>query len=169
MVLAANVCLLVGAVCVAVLAITDLRKLILPDLWVGILAAAGLLFHVTTGWAVLSPLDALFGAVVGSSLLLLLRAIFFRTHHVEAIGLGDVKLMLAAGLWVGMWHLPLLLLGAALLSLAGVGVIAWRAGRTVSVRGIRFPFGFSVCLALTALVAVQSLWHGTAYAQFGIR
>ena len=50
---------------------------------------------------VLSFADALLGAAVGSSLLWLVSEAYFRLRGREGMGLGDVKMMLMAGAFLG--------------------------------------------------------------------
>ncbi len=107
------------------LAVTDLEAFVLPD-WLTLPgAAAGLLFSVTSGGA--GFVAAGLGALLGAGLLLALRAAWLRFRRVEALGLGDIKMMLFVGAFLGpsgaLWAvglasvlglvaaIPLLLLG----------------------------------------------------------
>lgn len=65
-------------------------------------------------------IDALAGAVLGAGMLYALRVAFLRLRGVEALGMGDVKLMAAAGLWGGGWNVPLVLALAALMTLLAI-------------------------------------------------
>lgn len=62
------------------------------------------------------------------------------------MGMGDAKLMAAAGAWVGVPGLAPVMLGGALLGLAFAGVQRLR-GRVMGV-GTRIPFGPSLAAAL---------------------
>jgi leader peptidase (prepilin peptidase)/N-methyltransferase len=64
----------------------------------------------------------------------------------EGMGAGDAKLLAAAGAWLGLTPLPLVVLLAALLGLATAGVLAL-FGRTVRAT-TALPFG--PCLALAS-------------------
>jgi leader peptidase (prepilin peptidase)/N-methyltransferase len=103
-----------------VLVFTDLRERILPDVvnYTGL--AMGLVLSLFTrpsdGMAlwlanhtfdfppptpVISLADALFGAAIGSGLLWLVSEAYFRLRGREGMGLGDVKMMLMAGAFLG--------------------------------------------------------------------
>jgi leader peptidase (prepilin peptidase)/N-methyltransferase len=60
----------------------------------------------------------------------------------EALGLGDVKLFAAAGPWIGIQGMPLLVLASAGLALLGYPVWRRHAG------GVEMPFGPAIAVAL---------------------
>jgi leader peptidase (prepilin peptidase)/N-methyltransferase len=98
------------------LAWIDARHLLLPDVLTLPLIPAGLL---VAGWLAPAHLDRhLIGAVAGFVLLWALRWIYRRVRHREGLGLGDAKLLAAAGAWVGWPGLPGVLLIAAVAALA---------------------------------------------------
>ncbi|MCA8967977.1 MAG: prepilin peptidase, partial [Planctomycetes bacterium] len=69
----------------------------------------------------------------------------------EGFGLGDVKLLAVAGLWLGLVPAPMfLILGGASGALLA---LAWRAGG----RGAEFPLGPALALALYVLLVVPGL------------
>lgn len=147
----------------------DLRGMVLPDALVLLLAVLGIAFHLLTDWAHVAPIDALAGAALGAGVLHALRAAFFRLRGVEALGLGDVKLMAAAGLWVGVWNVPLVLTLAAVATLAVVlGLALLRRvtrreatvpsdAAAVPLRTQQVPFGPGLCLGLAVVVAQRFL------------
>ena len=119
------------------LAASDLRAMILPDRLNAMLAAAGLGQSLLLGVPHLR--DAILGSVLGGALLLLLAGLFRRLRGREGLGLGDVKLVSAAGLWVGWQGLPLLLSIASTTALAFLGARALRHGQVD--RATLIPFG----------------------------
>jgi leader peptidase (prepilin peptidase) / N-methyltransferase len=132
----------------------DLRRLILPDVLNLVVATTGLAFHLASSWPYLAPLDLILGATLGAGLLFVLRWLFLRLRGVEALGRGDVKLMAAAGCWVGATGLPLVLLVGSLGTL--LTVFALRAtgrGFTGPVATRRIPFGPGLCAGLVVAVA----------------
>jgi len=123
------------------LIVTDLRGRILPDAITFPGMAVGALFAfwipVADGtarwlWRLLggvylpagafSLADGLLGALVGGGLLFALGEIWFRIKKVEGMGLGDVKMMIMVGLFLGLKLTVLtLLLGSLVGSVVGGG------------------------------------------------
>ena len=123
------------------LSLVDLRERRLPD-WLTLpLAAAGLgLAAWRTGGV---PLPELFGAGGGYLLFWVLGEAHYRLRGTEGLGLGDAKLLGAAGAWLGWRDLPLVILIAALGAL-----VAAAAGR---LRRQEIPFGPWLAAAFMAL------------------
>jgi leader peptidase (prepilin peptidase)/N-methyltransferase len=119
------------------LAASDLRAMILPDRLNVMLAGAGLGQSLVLDLPVLR--DAALGSIIGGSLLAGLAALFHRLRGSDGLGLGDVKLVGAAGLWVGWQGLPLLLSVASTAALAFVVLRAVGQGRLD--RAVVLPFG----------------------------
>ena len=93
---------LIAAICLLiVLSVIDLRARLLPNKLVLPFALLAILFHITTKWQFLEPTHMLFGALIGFGSLFLIRAIANYVYKQDTLGLGDVKLMGAAGLWLG--------------------------------------------------------------------
>ncbi|MFY9609698.1 MAG: prepilin peptidase [Blastocatellia bacterium] len=132
-------------------------RLLAPDPW--ILAHAPRWFGLERGpdWAV-ALLGAVLGAAVGAGSLWLVREVYFRLRKVEGMGLGDVKMMLMAGAFLG-WQLTLLtiFLGSVLGSIIGVLMIALRGGN------MRMAIPFGVFLGPAATIA---LFIGPAFIEW---
>lgn len=129
-----------------VLVFTDLRERILPDVvnFTGFGLGLLLSFFVkpTDGTAlwlsshlfqfpppdpVLSAADALIGATVGSGLLWLVSEAYFKLRGREGMGLGDVKMMLMAGAFLGAKRTLLTIMAGSILgSVIGIAVILAR-------------------------------------------
>ncbi|TCK99864.1 leader peptidase (prepilin peptidase)/N-methyltransferase [Shimia isoporae] len=121
----------------------DLKWMRLPDLLTGALFGLVLLRSlVLPGMATGA---ALAGAVLGSMSFLILRWAYLRFRRREGLGLGDVKLMAGLGAFAGPLDLPLLILVAALLTLASALVLRV-SGKQVNV-ATPFPFGAALCLS----------------------
>ena len=123
-----------------VLVFTDMRERILPDVvnYSGFAAAlllslvtkpsdgialwiANRVFEFPPPAAVISLADALLGAAFGSGLLWLVAELYFRLRKREGMGLGDVKMMLMAGAFLGLKRTLLTILaGSVLGSVLGV-------------------------------------------------
>ena len=120
-----------------VLAAIDFRHYLLPDFLTLPLIPLGLLAAWLTDPS--TVVDALIGAASGLIFVIVLRYIYGLVRHREGIGLGDAKLLAAAGAWVGWIGLPSVVLIAALSGLvfaAGLGL----AGKGMSTTD-RVPFG----------------------------
>ena len=135
------------------LALIDLRSWRLPDVLtlplviVG-LVAAWLDFLPGTGLA-----RAIAGAVLGYVALAGIAWVYRRLRHREGLGLGDAKLLAAAGAWLGPLDLPWVLVLAAPLGL-GLALV-----RSRQLRGdTAVPFGPPLALAFWLLF----LWRAAA-------
>src|SRR5215208_4146340 len=107
----------------------------------------------TPAW-LLSLGGAVLGALVGGGFLWLVGWLWERARGVEAMGLGDVKMMFMVGAFLG-WPLTLLTIFVGVLtgSIAGVAAMARRGERDMQ---MLLPFG--IFLGLGSLV---SLLFGT--------
>lgn len=151
-----------------VLVFTDLRKRILPDVvnytGLGIGLAISFFTPPTEGTAkwianrifafpppapALSFVDALLGAAVGGALLWLVAEAYFRLRHREGMGLGDVKMMLMAGAFLGAKRTLLTIFaGSVLGSVLGLVFILTRRKQS----DYELPFGSF--LGMAALLVV---------------
>lgn len=122
----ALICLLAAPVLLVVLSVIDLRVRLLPNVYNAALALCALLFHGLTGFAYLSPAEMMIGAAIGAGLLYGIRLIANRLYNQDTLGLGDVKLMGAAGLWLGPEMILSALIIGALAGVAhGIGVMLY--------------------------------------------
>lgn len=132
----------------------DLEEQWLPDLLTLPLIPLGL----GAAWAGFGPpLDErLWGAGIGWASLEAIRWGYLLARSREGMGGGDPKLFAAAGAWVGVWNLPVILLTAGLLGIAAVLTMILRGQRVAA--GTRLPLGTLLALALWPawlLVAIQ--------------
>ncbi len=97
----ALICIIAAILLLAVLSAIDLKHLILPDELNAALGVCGIAFHVLTAYWYCDIQDMLLGAAIGGGMLYGIR--FFANRHYgrDTLGLGDVKLLIAAGLWLG--------------------------------------------------------------------
>src|SRR4029077_14017495 len=99
---------------------------------------------------VLSFCDALLGAAAGSGLLWLVSEGYFRLRGREGMGLGDVKMMLLVGAFLGVKRTLLTILAGSLLgSILGILFIAARRKDSES---YELPFG--TFLGMAAMLVV---------------
>jgi prepilin signal peptidase PulO-like enzyme (type II secretory pathway) len=148
--------LIFGIVLVAILSAIswiDIRRMMVPDTLNLALAAAGLAFQ-----SLASPAPLWLHTATGAAML----ATFWLVRHMHAaatgrigLGLGDVKMAGAAGIWISPWSLPLFVFAAS------SAALAFMAGRHVLHQRIaadtRQPFGpfLSAGLLLTWLAEQQ--------------
>jgi len=132
-------------------AVALVARALVPNLY-GV-ASLGAQAHMPA-W-LLSVVGALVGALVGGGFLWLVGWLWERLRGVEAMGLGDVKMMFMVGAYLG-WPLTLLAIFVGVLSgsLAGVGLMLKRGHRDMQ---MLLPFG--IFLGVGSLI---SLLFGTA-------
>jgi leader peptidase (prepilin peptidase)/N-methyltransferase len=160
-----------------VLTITDIRERILPDAVNFFGVGAGLLFSFFTKDAdgtalwiakhwfdfpppqpVISFADAIFGAVAGSGLLWVVAEGYFRLRGREGMGFGDVKMMAAVGVFLGLQRTLLTVLAGSLLgSVTGILLIA------LSKKDRNYELPFGTFLGAGALLV---LYYGTPALQW---
>lgn len=138
------------------LSLIDLRHGILPNELVLGLACTGLVFHTAFMFQYLDLQDMMLGAFLGGGILFVIRETANRFYGEDTLGLGDVKLMAAGGVWLGPEAiLVALTLGALAGFLHGL-FVAMRAMARAGVRSdlSRFSIpagpGFAVGLVLGA-------------------
>jgi leader peptidase (prepilin peptidase) / N-methyltransferase len=142
---------LLAFACLA-LAWIDFRRGIIPD-WLNLLVAlAGLAqAWLLDGWgaALVAGLEGLIIGVV----VFVLRWLYFRIRKHHGLGLGDVKLLAASAVWVGMAGIPLQLLVASITALM-VALALHVTSRSMT-RHTALPFGPFLALGLLVTLALQ--------------
>lgn len=136
------------------LAWIDASCLVLPDLLTLPLVLAGL------GVTVATMPDAVFshalGAAVGYLALRSIALAYRALRHREGLGGGDAKLLSAAGAWLGVGTLPLLVMIAAMTALA-CACVAGIAGRSMRAT-TAVPFGPFLAAAFWLLWLYGPAW-----------
>lgn len=94
------------------LAVIDLRTRRLPDRYTLTLILLGLTVNALDRGEL--PASSIWGAIIGYLAFWFIGAVYFRARGYEGLGLGDAKLLSAAGAWLGIASLPLLILMSAL-------------------------------------------------------
>ncbi|MCC8955836.1 prepilin peptidase [Bradyrhizobium sp. Pear77] len=145
-----------GALCVLCFAVAliDLRHGIIPN-WLNLAIAALGLANVVITDGTTAAFTAMAIATLVGMLFWLLQRLYFAVRGVDGLGLGDVKFLAAATIWVGALGVPTLLLIAALAALAVAGGLQL-AGREMK-RQTSIPFGPFLALGLLLTPALQSL------------
>jgi len=129
------------------LAFCDLIWFRLPDvLSFSVAVVAFALASAPTG---VGLANAVMGAVIGVAAFALIRWGYRAIRKRDGLGLGDVKLMLGLGAFSGPFDLPLLVLMAAVLTLAGA--FACRKSGNAITAQLAMPFGTGLCAAAAVL------------------
>jgi len=130
----------------------DLDSFILPDIltWPAAALALSTPLFLPVGWT-----ETLLGSLLGAGMFLLLQQAYLRLRGIDALGTGDIKLMLSLGALVGLPRLPFMILLSALSGL----LIAVVYLRRPSGEGLRtaIPFGPFLCLG----AVLTLLWGDT--------
>src|SRR5256885_16090108 len=93
------------------LAVTDLRRGIIPD-WANLLIAVVGLARAVLLENLAAALAAGCEGIAGGAVVWLLRWLFFRPRKHQRLGLGDVQLLAASSVLGGIARVPLQLIGA---------------------------------------------------------
>jgi leader peptidase (prepilin peptidase) / N-methyltransferase len=151
-----------------VLVFTDMRERILPDRVNFSGFAAGLLLSLVTKpsdgaalWIanrifdfppptpVVALADALLGAAFGSGLLWLVAEAYFRLRGREGMGLGDVKMMLMAGTFLGLKRTLLTILAGSV-----IGSVLGLAFMMAKRKGSDYELPFGTFLGMAAVLVM---------------
>ena len=147
--------LLLCGLCAA-LALIDLRHGIIPDGLNLAVAALGLAKAIVDDGA-MAGAEAIRDAIIVGLICWLLRRLYFVWRKIQGLGLGDVKFLAAAGIWVGLSGMPMLILIAASGALLAAGGLQL-AGHSMR-RQTSLPFGPFLAMGLLSAVAAQQ-WFG---------
>lgn len=135
-----------------VLSIIDIRHGIIPD-WLN-LSIAGLgLARAMTSDGLLACVQALSEGIVLGGIFWLLQRSYFSLRKIRGLGLGDVKFIGAAGIWICFNGIPILLLVASLTALLSAGAMRL-AGRTMTSQ-TAMPFGPFLAMGLLFALALK--------------
>jgi prepilin signal peptidase PulO-like enzyme (type II secretory pathway) len=103
----------------------------------------------STGWFSNAVCE---GAAIGA-IFWLLKRLYFAFRKIQGLGLGDVKFLAAAALWIGVRGIPTLLLIATLTALVAAGSLQL-AGRGMT-RQTSLPFGPFLAIGLLLTLILQ--------------
>lgn len=95
-------CFTCGVAVLGALSYIDIKTFLLPNKWVAAFAVLGFCFHVVSGFEALDLDQAAYGALGGFWTLYIIRAAGNWYYKQDSLGLGDVKLLCAGGLWLGV-------------------------------------------------------------------
>lgn len=150
---------LVGAVLAYALAwasVVDIDRFVLPDLLTLGLVVLGLGLSLADGIDAARP--HILGVLLGYGSLASLAWVYRRMRGHNGLGMGDAKLLAAAGAWLSWAALPFVILIAALSCLVVVGTTALmrrRSGEKRSMMSAYIPFGPYLAASFFILWLVQ--------------
>ena len=154
---------LIGALIILfALSAIDLKVGLLPNEFVLGLLALGFVFHLSTLYTYLSIEQMLLGGFIGAAVLYVIRGLADKFYAEDSLGLGDVKLMGAAGIWLGPYYILIALTAGALAGLAhGIGLALYRTLKTKSklqLASLSLPAGpgFAIGIIIAALYAFRT-------------
>lgn len=166
MIFLAAACVFAAILVLIALSIIDLKTWLLPDPLNLALAVLGIVFHVVTKFQIFPPYEPIFGAVIGAGLLYIIRVGGNAYYKQESLGLGDVKLLGAAGLWLGIeGTIFAIILGAAAGIVHGIILavcIAIKHKTAFSLKRLMLPAGPGFCVG----IVLAGIWVIGPY--FGI-
>lgn len=151
-------CLIGALILLIALSIIDLKTRLLPNEMVLGFATLGFIFHLTTLAAYVSPLQIALGGIVGFGSMYLIRAAANYIYKEDALGLGDVKLIGAGGLWVGPDTIMIAMSAGATVSLLhGLLYALWQAHKTktkLNLAYLQIPAGpgFAAGIVIAAIM-----------------
>ena len=151
-------CLICAAGLLIRLSVIDLRVRLLPNPLVLAFALLAILFHAVAG-PTLSPMEIAGGAALGFGILYGIRLVANALYQQDTLGLGDVKLMGAAGLWLGPEGVLMALsLGALFGMLHGLAAGFYQARKTgtkLNLNTLEVPAGPGFALGIAVLALYQ--------------
>lgn len=155
----AILCLICAALLLIRLSVVDLQIRLLPNRLVLAFALLAIPFHAASSGATLAPMEIIIGAALGYGILYGIRLVANALYQQDTLGLGDVKLMGAAGLWLGPEGILMALsLGALFGMLHGLGAGFYQAKKTgtkLDLNTLEVPAGPGFALGIAALALYQ--------------
>lgn len=143
-----------GLIVLIILSVIDLKVWLLPNKWVLTFALLGVAFHALLNFTLLLPHEMIFGALLGCGILYVIRICGNAYYKQDTLGLGDVKLLAAAGLWLGVEGVVIALTAGAFAGLLhGIGFATIKAIKeksSVNLNRLMIPAGPGFCIGIVA-------------------
>jgi leader peptidase (prepilin peptidase)/N-methyltransferase len=147
--------LIVALVLLGILAVIDFKTMYLPNKYVFPFAVLAVIFHTSLQFSVMDPLSMLIGGAFGYGILWSIRFFGNMYYKTDSLGLGDVKLLGAAGLWLGLSGVTIAMtLGAAAGLVHGLIVAYVQSRKTgeFNVRRLKIPAGPGFIIGITIVI-----------------
>ncbi len=147
----------------------DMADFLLPDILVIMVLLLGLSLHVLNPHIMLNGLDAVafqdivtlsdgwYGAIIAAGGVYLVRQLFLWIRKVEALGLGDVKMIFAAGFFIGWQGMAYYIVLASVMTIL-FGVMKALFHKEKFNGGMAVPFGVGLCPALYIMTIITYLY-----------
>ena len=136
------------------LAWIDLRRGLIPD-WLNLaIAFTGLARAATIDGSAAALIAGCDGILIGA-IVWMLRRLYFGWRGYHGLGLGDVKLLAASAIWIGIAGVPMQLLMASLTALATAGMLRL-VGHDMT-RQTSLPFGPFLAVGLLTALVLQEI------------
>lgn len=139
------ICLISATSLLTILAIIDFKTYLLPNIYVFPFAFLGILFHWLAGFDLLDINEVILGGLAGYAILYAIRFAGNKYYGQDSLGLGDVKLLGASGLWLGLEGVLIAMTTGALFGLLhGIiyaGHIALKNKTKFSIKRLTIPAG----------------------------
>lgn len=111
--------LALGAIyCIIQISVADMRRRIIPDVYLFPLLLIGIIFANCFDW-IISPGVAAISGALAYSMGLIIGLIFEKSKYIKKqnnqfppIGMGDIKLLAVGGIWLGMTGLSIAIISA---------------------------------------------------------
>ena len=158
-------CACAGLSVLIILSAIDLRTWLLPNKWVATLAILGVTFHACMRFSLLPVHEMIFGALIGGGLLYVIRMAGNAYYKQDTLGLGDVKLLFAAGLWLGIEGTIIAITAGAFAGLLhGIVVAIFKAIKEkqgINLKRLMIPAGPGFCVGIAAawVWLYWGYWH----------
>ncbi len=141
-----------------ILTVIDMKVRLLPNIYVLAFFICGLAFHFLLNFLFLTPLSALIGMIAGGGLLLSVRFAANKYYGQDTLGLGDVKLMGAAGVWLGLEGIFLAITIGAFAGLAHGIIHKMMFERETALAHLSIPAGPGFIVGILS-VAIYQFWN----------
>lgn len=145
-------CILVTAN-LSALAWKDLKEYLLPDMLNLALGLSLLALHISSNWTLISPINSLLGASLGGGFLLAVRYLAEKFYRDDSLGLGDVKMITAAGLGLGF---PDIFIAVSLGSCIGlIHGLFISCRKSMPLAEVQVPAGFGLSIGILTIILIR--------------
>ena len=100
--------------------------------------------------------ESIIGGIVGYLIIYIIRYLFFKIRKVEGMGLGDAKLFLMIGMWLGIKSIYLILASSAIVG-AIIGMLIIYIYKKD--KNFQIPYGCFIVIATALYPDLGSLFY----------